>query len=126
MHEFDTLVGRLCERYARYQSLLNEVADAIAARAEGRLLVLEPACGQVFKEIQLIWGELEVQLGTDRLEGGAANTSWALLESAMDRAAEQLSLNQAALAQWAGEVGAELQEARAGASAIGAYAELEP
>lgn len=125
MREIESLTGQLCERYARYQSLLNEVADAIAARAEERLLVLELACESVIEDIQRFWAELEPQLPVARAKGSLAGTSWALLESAMSRAAEQLSLNHAALAQWVGEVGGRRQETRIGEAALGAYNPVE-
>jgi hypothetical protein len=125
MHAIESLIGQLCERYTRYQSLLNEVADAIAARDEERLLVLEPACGRVSEDIERLWAELEPQWAAARVEGNPGDTSWALLESAISRAAEQLSLNQAALAQWAGEVGGARQETKIGEAALGAYRAVE-
>lgn len=121
MEEPETLVLGLLDRYARYHALLDQVAQAIDARAQDTLSILEIACGQVLNDIQVQWAELASGLRTRPFDAGPPETSWALLKSAMGRAAEQLSLNQAALAQWAGEIGATLQESKVRGAALRAY-----
>ena len=125
MHGNEELLAGLLERYGRYQSLLDQAAMAIEARAQDTLSMLELACTHVLDDIHGQWAELDEHLQTRSSDAGPAGTTWALLESAMARAAEQLSLNQAALSQWAGEVGAMLHDARQGAAAIGAYENSE-
>ncbi len=122
-------IPQLISRYARYQELLEEVAQAIQARKEHRLTVLECACGQVLEDIQVLWSEWEAAGQVSECTGGTPDTAWGLLEAAMNRASEQLSLNQAALAQWVGEVGNGLREVHVSRQVVGAYAhasEVDP
>lgn len=125
MNQAGELVPSLVERYARYQSLLEQVHDAIGGRMQESLSLLEVACSHVLEDIQRQWTELENHLQHRASAGGAVDSSWALLEAAMTRAAEQLAVNQAALAQWAGEVGATLQAVRHGNAVVGAYDAVE-
>ncbi len=121
MSTLESEVPQLLERYARYQSLLDEVSQAIEARSQHELSTLEAACRHVLQDMQLHWSAVEGRLRARGTGVDAGDTAWALLESAMGRAAEQLALNQAALAQWAGEVGATLHEAKIGGTAAGVY-----
>lgn len=121
MNQAGELVASLVERYARYQSLLEQVHDAIGGRTQESLSLLEVACGHVLEDIQCQWAELESGLQRRASAGGPVDSSWALLEAAMTRAAEQLAVNQAALAQWAGEAGATLQAVAVGNAVVGAY-----
>jgi hypothetical protein len=121
MNQAGELVASLVERYARYQSLLEQVHDAIGGRTQESLSLLEVACGHVLEDIQCQWAELESGLQRRAAAGGPVDSSWALLEAAMTRAAEQLAVNQAALAQWVGEAGATLQAVAVGNAVAGAY-----
>lgn len=122
MQDGQTDIPQLISRYARYQELLEEVAQAIQAREEHRLTVLEGACRQVLEDIQMLWSEWESAGQAGEPTGGSPDSSWGLLEASMNRASEQLSLNQAALAQWVGEVGSGLREAHVSRQVVGAYA----
>lgn len=125
MNQSGDLAASLVERYARYQSLLEQVHDAIGSRTQEPLSLLEVACGHVLEDIQCQWAELESGLQRRASTWGSVDSAWALLEAAMARAAEQLAVNQAALAQWVGEVGATLQVVRHGNAVVGAYDAVE-
>jgi hypothetical protein len=121
MGDTDTLVSILIERYARYRALLDQVAEAIASRSEEELGTLESACCQILQDIRRHWDELDASPDAQPADRNRRDTSWGLLESALAQAAEQQSLNQAALAQWVGEVGAALHEAKATSRVLRAY-----
>ena len=125
MNQFGDLVASLVERYARYHALLEEVYDAIRSRTQEPLSLLEVACGHVLEDIQWQWAELESGLQRRAFAERTVDSAWAFLEAAMTRAAEQLAVNQAALAQWAGEVRATRQAVAVGNAVIGAYDAVE-
>ena len=77
------LVPSLLERYARYQSLLEQVHDAIGSRTQESLSLLEVACGHVLEDIQCQWAELENGLQRRASAEGSVDSAWAYLEAAM-------------------------------------------
>lgn len=125
MNQAGELVPSLVERYARYQSLLEQAHEAIDARGQESLSLLEVACGHVLEDIQCQWAKLESGLQRLASAEGSVDSAWAFLEAAMTRAADQLALNQAALAQWTGEVGATLQAVSHGNAVVDAYDAVE-
>ena len=114
-------VTHLTERYTRYRTILEQAAQAIGARDAERLSLLEHASSQVLQDIHDQWSLLEGRLFSRSAERDPAGTSLAILEHAIGQAAEQLALNQASLAQWAGEVGGEVRFARTRGQAFEAY-----